>query len=113
MAAKRYHTKHPSRDELVLLKVLHALSDEVRLEIVLKLAEKGAASCNSFGFSMPKSTLSHHFKVLRESGILATRREGKEWVNTIRKEDIDARFPGVLAAVISSALSGKTHNDNL
>ena len=51
---------------------------------------------------MPKSTPSHHFRVLRGAGVLSVRREGKELINSIRREDLDARFPGLLAAVLDS-----------
>ena len=90
-------------DEISLAKVLHALSDPVRLEIVLKLAGEGEVACGCFGLTMPKSSLSHHFKVLRNAGIVATKREGKEWVNSLRRDDLDALFPGVLDAVIAAA----------
>ncbi|MEN6437913.1 MAG: ArsR family transcriptional regulator [Syntrophobacter sp.] len=99
--------EQPPRDQITLPKVLHALSDPVRLEIVLKLADLGEIACGCFGLAMPKSSLSHHFKVLRESGVVATRREGKEWVNTLRREDLETRFPGVLDSVISAALSAR------
>jgi len=82
--------------------VLHALSDPVRLEIVLQLAAAGEIACGCFGLVMPKSSLSHHFKVLRSSGVLLTRREGKEWVNSLRREDLDALFPGVLDSIIAA-----------
>ena len=93
----------PTSDEMTLPKVLHALSDEVRLVIVLKLAAAGELPCGSFKIAMPKSSLSHHFRVLRESGVVATRREGKEWVNTLRRDDLEARFPGLLDTVVSAA----------
>jgi len=71
--------------------VMHALRDSVRIEIVFQLtAADGEVPCRCFGFDMPKLSLSHHFKVLREAGIVATRREGKEWVNSICKEDMEA-----------------------
>jgi len=103
MAVRNIEQEQPSRDEIVLPNVLHALSDPVRLEIVLQLAAAGEIACGCFGLVMPKSSLSHHFKVLRSSGVLLTRREGKEWVNSLRKEDLDAMFPGVLDSIISAA----------
>ncbi|WP_369412373.1 ArsR/SmtB family transcription factor [Geotalea toluenoxydans] len=51
---------------------------------------------------MPKSTLSHHFKVLRESGVVASRREGNVLINSIRFDDLEARFPGVISAIIAA-----------
>lgn len=102
MAVRNIEQEQPSRDEIALPKVLHALSDPVRLEIVLQLATAGEIACGCFGLAMPKSSLSHHFKVLRSSGVLLTRREGKEWVNSLRREDLDALFPGILESIIAA-----------
>jgi DNA-binding transcriptional ArsR family regulator len=107
MAGKNIEQEQPPRDEICLPKVLHALSDPVRLEIVLKLAGAGEVACGCFGLTMPKSSLSHHFKVLRSAGIVATKREGKEWVNSLRRGDLDALFPGVLDSVIAAACPGR------
>jgi|SRR5689334_12233757 DNA-binding transcriptional ArsR family regulator len=101
--AKNMDTQQPLRDEISLPKVLHALSDPVRMEIVLKIAKAGQVACGAFDIPMPKSTLSHHFKVLRESGVVASRREGNVLINSIRFEDLNARFPGVIDAIISAA----------
>ena len=103
MAGINVDQEQPPREEISLPKVLHALSDPVRLEIVLKLAGEGEVACGCFGLTMPKSSLSHHFKVLRNAGVVATKREGKEWVNSLRRDDLDALFPGVLDAVIAAA----------
>src|SRR5580658_4696611 len=92
--------KEPGRKELLLTAVLYALSDEVRLGIVRQLAECGEQPCGVFEVDRPKSSLSHHFRVLRESGILATRKNGKTLLNTLRREDLDARFPGLLSAIL-------------
>ncbi len=92
--------KEPSRKELRLAAVLYALSDEIRLEIVRQLAAKGELACGVFEVDRPKSSLSHHFRVLRESGVVATRKEGKTLMNALRKEDLAARFPGLLKAVL-------------
>ena len=107
MAGKNVEQEQPPREEISLPKVLHALSDPVRLEIVLKLAGAGEVACGCFGLDMPKSSLSHHFKVLRSSGVVATKREGKEWVNSLRRDDLDALFPGILDAVIAAARPGR------
>ena len=92
--------KEPSRKELLLTAVLYALSDEIRMGIVKQLAAKGEQACGVFEVDRPKSSLSHHFRVLRESGIVATRRDGKTLLNTLRREDLEARFPGLLKAVL-------------
>ncbi len=107
MAGKNIEQEQPSREEIRLPMVLQALSDPVRLGIVLKLAGTGEIACGSFGLEMPKSSLSHHFKVLRNSGVVATQREGKEWVNSLRRDDLDALFPGVLDSIIAAAGSGR------
>ena len=99
---KNTDIQQPLRDDIALTQVLHALSDPVRMQIVLKIARSGQVACGAFDIPMPKSTLSHHFKVLREAGILATRREGNEWINSLRHEDLEARFPGVIKAIIAA-----------
>jgi DNA-binding transcriptional ArsR family regulator len=94
--------KEPNRSELSLALVLYALSDDLRLGIVRQLATHGAAACGEFELDRPKSSLSHHFRVLRESGIVATRREGTTLMNTLRSDDLEARFPGLLNLVLRS-----------
>jgi DNA-binding transcriptional ArsR family regulator len=95
----------PERSEISFLAVMHALSDPIRLSIVLTVLCEGEKVCGSFIIPAPKSTLSHHFRVLRESGVLSTRRQGKELINSVRWDDLDARFPGLLDAVICGARS--------
>jgi DNA-binding transcriptional ArsR family regulator len=92
--------KEPDRKELLLTAVLYALSDDARLGIVRQLAVKGEQPCGVFEVDRPKSSLSHHFRVLRESGVVSTRKDGKTLMNTLRREDLDARFPGLLKAVL-------------
>jgi DNA-binding transcriptional ArsR family regulator len=95
---------HPEREELDLAAVLHALSDPMRLRIVAMLAaDEGERTCNSFNLPIVKSTCTHHFKVLREAGLIHQRVTGTKRVNSLRREDVDARFPGLLAAVLAGA----------
>ena len=94
--------KEPTRRELLLTAVLYALSDEIRLGIVRQLAKKGEQPCGVFEVDRPKSSLSHHFRVLRESGLVATRKDGKTLLNTLRSEDLEARFPGLLKTVLKA-----------
>jgi DNA-binding transcriptional ArsR family regulator len=94
---------HPQRDELELAAVLHALSDPVRLRIVAGLARGGERTCGSFELPVTKSTCTHHFRVLREAGLIHQRAEGNRRVNTLRRDDLDARFPGVLASILEVA----------
>jgi DNA-binding transcriptional ArsR family regulator len=95
---------HPRRDELELAAVLHALSDPVRLRIVAALADAGERTCGSFDLSVTKSTCTHHFKVLREAGVIHQRQQGTARLNTLRREDLEARFPGLLETIMSATL---------
>jgi DNA-binding transcriptional ArsR family regulator len=94
---------HPDRDQLELAAVLHALSDPVRLQIVAGLAAGDARSCNSFDLPVVKSTCTHHFRVLREAGVIRQRVDGTMRLNSLRREDLEARFPGLLDAVLSAS----------
>ncbi|HVL95952.1 MAG TPA: metalloregulator ArsR/SmtB family transcription factor [Solirubrobacteraceae bacterium] len=87
--------------ELELHRVLHALSDPVRLDIVRQLACCAEARCGSLDAPVTKSTLSHHLKVLREAGLTGTRAEGTSRKVSLRRAELDAAFPGLLAAVLS------------
>ena len=94
---------HPERGEIELPAVLHALSDPHRLEIVRRLAEDSEPRpCGTFGFEISKSTLTHHFRTLREAGVIQQQREGTTKLTWLRRDDLDARFPGLLDAVLSS-----------
>ncbi|HYP48469.1 MAG TPA: metalloregulator ArsR/SmtB family transcription factor [Thermoleophilaceae bacterium] len=92
---------HPSREELELSGVLHALSDPARLTIVRRLAGCEESSCGLFDLPLSKPTLSHHFRVLREAGVVRTRPDGRKRLLSLRREDLDARVPGLLDAVLS------------
>ena len=98
------HITQPAREEIELAAVLHALSDPVRLRIVAALAVAGEEpSCGSFDLPVTKSTCTHHFKVLREAGVIQQRQRGTARLNSLRREDLDARFPGLLASVLQAA----------
>jgi DNA-binding transcriptional ArsR family regulator len=95
---------HPAVDQLELGAVLHALSDPVRLQIVAKLAhDDGDHTCGSFGLPVTKSTCTHHFKVLREAGVIHQRAQGTTRLNRLRRADLEARFPGLLDCVLKAA----------
>ncbi len=96
------HTKKkkPSQDDFARL--LYALGDPVRLEIVRQLAHRGEIPCGGFGMDMPKSSLSHHFRVLREAGILGARSEGTSILNFLLLEELEQRFPGLLPGVLGN-----------
>ncbi|WP_438352412.1 ArsR/SmtB family transcription factor [Microbacterium sp. CJ88] len=93
---------HPDRDALELSAVLFALSDPDRLEIVRQLRDgpMDAALCHAVDPTMPKSTKSHLMKVLREAGVIRNDPNGRFRVLTLRRDDLDGRFPGLLDAVL-------------
>ncbi len=95
---------HPTRSDLELSAVLHALSDPVRLMIVAELAKgEREYTCGSFELPVTKSTCTHHFKVLREAGLIHQRSQGTTRLNTLRREDLEARFPGLLETILQAA----------
>ncbi|MGD1860710.1 MAG: ArsR/SmtB family transcription factor [Leptolyngbyaceae cyanobacterium] len=96
---------HPNPDQITLSGVLYALGDPVRLEIVQLLARGGEHPCSAFGCDLAKSTVSHHFKILRESGVIHSRKSGTQHLNSIRREDLDRLFPGVLDSVLDNCRS--------
>jgi DNA-binding transcriptional ArsR family regulator len=96
--------EHPARAELQLGDVLQALADPVRLQIVCTLAASGAElSCSAFALPVTKSTSTHHFRVLREAGVVRQRYDGTARLNALRREDLDATFPGLLDSVVNAA----------
>lgn len=91
----------PALDDIALEDVFHALSDPFRLAVVRRLAAEGEASCQALEGDRPKSSVSHHFRVLRQAGLIRTRNEGATHMNALRREEIEGRFPGLLACVLS------------
>ena len=87
---------------LRLERVLHALGDAVRLGIVRQLARDGESSCAALNGNRSKSTMSHHFRVLREAGLVRTRNQGVTHMNALCTETVEAAFPGLLGAVIAA-----------
>ncbi|AKR12595.1 ArsR/SmtB family transcription factor [Bacillus thuringiensis] len=94
---------HPETNDIRLTTVLDALSDQIRIQIVREIAKIGEQSCGNVNIPIPKSTLSHHYKVLRESGITYTRVEGTQRFNSLRIDDLNKRFPGLLDAILQAA----------
>ena len=86
---------------LSLERILHALGDPVRLGIVRQLARDGESSCAALDGGRPKSTMSHHFRVLREAGLVRTQARGTSHMNALCRPAVDAAFPGLLAAVLA------------
>jgi DNA-binding transcriptional ArsR family regulator len=94
---------HPPVDQLSLPDVLHALSDPVRLEIVRALGVSGELTCGAIAVPVSKSTLTHHLKVLRDAGLTRTRRDGVQRIVSLRRRDVESRFPGLLDCVLAEA----------
>jgi DNA-binding transcriptional ArsR family regulator len=95
---------HPDREDFQLGQVLFALSDPGRLAIVRELAggPQEAAQCLPSAPEMPKTTKSHMMKVLREAGVIRNAPHGRNRLLSLRREDLDARFPGLLDAVLKA-----------
>jgi DNA-binding transcriptional ArsR family regulator len=98
---------HPSVDDIAVEGILHALSDPTRVAIFGQIAgSECSQSCSRFlsvsERGVPKSTLSQHFKVLREAGLIRSERRGVEMHNTSRCSEIDKRFPGLIAAIATA-----------
>jgi DNA-binding transcriptional ArsR family regulator len=103
---------HPSIKDVTVEGIMHALSDPVRVAIFAHIAGASCPqTCSNFvnisDKSIPKSTLSQHFKALREAGLIRGERQGVEMHNTSRCAEIDKRFPGLIAAIV------KAHNIQL
>ena len=96
---------HPDAASLALTDVLFALSDPSRLALVRRLAQGPleVAACQPTGGEVPKSTLSHHLKTLREAGVVRNVPEGRQRYVSLRRQDLDDRFPGLLDAVLGTA----------
>ena len=94
---------HPEPADIRLEAVLHACSDPMRLLIIEALASDVASSCVKIGLACSKSTATYHFRVLREAGVITQRYQGTAKVNELRREDLDAAFPGLLDALLASA----------
>ena len=92
----------PPLESLELPRVLHALSDPVRLEIVRRLAADGESACGAFPLPVSDATRSHHLKVLRAAGVTRTRVAGTQRFVSLRQDELDARFPGLLGSVLGA-----------
>jgi DNA-binding transcriptional ArsR family regulator len=98
---------HPSIDEVTVEGILHALSDPVRVAIFADIAGSNCSqTCSNFlevrEKAVPKSTLSQHFKALREAGLIRGERVGVEMQNTSRCAELDKRFPGLIRAIVNA-----------
>ncbi len=99
--------EHPAVGDVEVTAVLFALSDPVRLDIVRQLvAGEHRVTCQSVVPEMPKSTRSHHLRVLREAGVVRMAPEGRERLLSLRRDELDGRWPGLLGAVLDGGPSG-------
>jgi DNA-binding transcriptional ArsR family regulator len=99
---------HPPADAITLQALLYALADPVRLALFRRLAGNAVTSVSCIKCApveMPKSSLSRHVRILREAGLVRSERKGKEVVNRARVDEVEARFPGLLAAVLAAPTS--------
>lgn len=98
---------HPALEDVTVEGILHALSDPIRVAIFARIADSSdATNCSAFlqvgDRAVPKSTLSQHFKVLREAGLIRSERVGVEMQNSARCGEIQKRFPGLIPAIVSA-----------
>jgi DNA-binding transcriptional ArsR family regulator len=97
---------HPAAEDFRLAAILTALADPARLAAVRTLAAKGESPCTRLqhdaGLTISRTTFSHHQKVLREAGIIAARVRGTERILSLRRDDLDKRYPGLLDAILSA-----------
>jgi DNA-binding transcriptional ArsR family regulator len=105
---------HPSPEDVTVEGILHALSDPVRVHIFSEIARaRDSQTCSVFlevsDRTIPKSTLSQHFKALREAGLITSERRGVEMHNTSRCDEINARFPGLLPAIMNAHRTQTEH----
>lgn len=94
---------HPDVEDIHLSSVLYALSDPLRLCLVNKIARNGAQPCSQFELPVAKSTASHHIRTLREAGVVHVRIQGTQHIVDLRSEDLEARFPGLLASILNAS----------
>lgn len=94
---------HPDRKDIRLPSVLYALSDPVRLHMVAQIYDSGEEqACKYFDVPIAKSTLSQHARALREAGITHTRAQGTQRLLSLRTDDLNARFPGLLDTIMNA-----------
>jgi DNA-binding transcriptional ArsR family regulator len=105
---RRPELLHPDTEQLDLLDILHALSDPTRMTIVSTLRAGPERACGTFGVDVAPSTLTHHFRVLREAGVIRQREDGNKRWSALRSDDLQARFPGILDAIMAAYDQGCT-----
>ena len=106
---------HPPKEDISLFTILYAMSEPLRFQIVEQLSNGEELTCGAFKLdsSRGKSTMTHHFKVLRDAGLIQTRIDGREHYTSLRKEDIEKRFPGLLNVLMTAFKLAPIKNGNL
>lgn len=107
---------HPAKDDIQVEAILHALSDPTRAAIFAQIATGACGqACSAFAHVgdrlIPKSSLSQHFKVLREAGLIRSERQGIEVRNASRCAEVDERFPGLIPAILNAHAQGVKESD--
>lgn len=99
------HISHPDRDRIDLATVLAVLGDPTRLAILVQLArnEGGAQPCGAFGDLGSKTGLSYHFAKMRVAGVTRTEAVGTNRLVSLRRDDLDALFPGLIDSILAAA----------
>lgn len=90
---------HPSASDITLDGILHALADPVRRNIVAMLLANDGISCSKACGDLPPSTISHHYRILREAGIIRSQKQGVSVINSVRKAELEKQFPKLLATI--------------
>ncbi|MBV2363533.1 ArsR/SmtB family transcription factor [Streptomonospora nanhaiensis] len=92
--------EHPDTCDIAIPRVLFALSEPLRLNMVRMLADRGEVDSIELGPDLPRSTLTHHTSLLRETGVVFVRAEGRKCMIRLRNDDLEQRFPGLLSTVL-------------
>lgn len=93
---------HPPTEDLTLPRVLYALSDPIRLEMVRRLSLVQEADSLDLADNLPRSTLTYHTRILRENGVTYTRSQGRSCIISLRSTELNDRFPGLISSIIAS-----------
>ena len=91
---------HPDLNDVEVLDILKALSDRTRLSLVAHLGSVAEQACGTFPVDVAPSTLSHHFRILREAGVIYQREVGRRRMTSLRRDELNERFPGLLDSVL-------------
>jgi DNA-binding transcriptional ArsR family regulator len=93
---------HPSAEQIRLEDVLAAMGHPVRMQILRTLAQAGECTCKAVPLEISKSTATHHWRVLREAGVIHQRPVGRTMLTTLRRDELEARFPGLLEVILGA-----------